>query len=61
MVLPAALAASRSAARGASHWTTSCITQHLLTNAWVVHHFLDVPIRIAGKQGEPGQIVIGDA
>jgi len=56
LVLPAAL----SAARGTSHWTTSCITQHLLTNAWVVHHFLDVPIRITGNQGEPGQIVIGE-
>jgi RNA 3'-terminal phosphate cyclase (ATP) len=60
MVLPAALAAPRGAAHGTSQWTTSCITQHLLTNAWVVKHFLDVPIRITGNLGEPGQVAIGE-
>jgi RNA 3'-terminal phosphate cyclase (ATP) len=55
LVLPAALAS------GASQWTTSCITQHLLTNAWVVNHFLDVPIQIAGQAGEPGHVIIGQS
>jgi len=53
LVLPAALA------EGESRWTTCRITQHLLTNVWVIQHFLDVPIRVAGREGEPGEVVIG--
>jgi RNA 3'-terminal phosphate cyclase (ATP) len=54
LVLPAVLAA------GPSRWTTCRITQHLLTNVWVVNHFLDVPIHITGNEGEPGQVVVGE-
>ena len=43
LVLPAALA------KGPSRWTTCRVTQHLLTNAWVVRQFLDVPIHITGN------------
>jgi len=56
LILPAVLAA----ARGSSHWTTCRLTQHLLTNVWVVNHFLDVPIHITGNEGGPGEIVVGE-
>ncbi len=52
LVLPAALAT------GESRWTTCRITQHLLTNAWVVRQFLDVPINIIGDENESGQVII---
>jgi RNA 3'-terminal phosphate cyclase (ATP) len=52
LVLPAALAT------GESRWTTCRVTQHLLTNAWVVRQFLDIPINITGDKNEPGEIVI---
>ena len=45
-------------ARGDSEFTTSAITQHLLTNIWVVRQFLDVDIQVTGKEGDPGQIKI---
>jgi RNA 3'-terminal phosphate cyclase (ATP) len=43
-------------ARGSSEFTTSRITQHLLTNIWVIQQFMDVDIRIEGKEGEEGII-----
>jgi RNA 3'-terminal phosphate cyclase (ATP) len=43
-------------ARGTSEFTTSRITQHLLTNIWVVKQFLDIDIRMEGKEGEAGII-----
>ena len=52
LVLLAVLAA------GPSRWTTCRITQHLLTNVWVVRQFLDVQITITGSEGEPGEIAI---
>ena len=52
LVLPAALAT------GESRWTTCRVTQHLLTNAWVVRQFLDVPINIIGDENESGQVII---
>ena len=55
LVLPAVLA------NGSSRWTACRVTQHLLTNVWVVHHFLDVPIHITGNESEPGLVVIGEA
>jgi RNA 3'-terminal phosphate cyclase (ATP) len=48
MVLPLALA------EGPSHLTTTAITQHLLTNAWVVNRFLDSRVRVEGQEGGPG-------
>jgi len=52
LVLPTALAT------GESRWTTCRVTQHLLTNAWVVRQFLDVPINITGNENESGQVII---
>ncbi len=53
LVLPAVLAA------GQSRWTTCRVTQHLLTNAWIVRHFTDVAVDISGAQDQPGEIVLG--
>ncbi len=36
--------------------TTSSITEHLLTNLWVIEKFLDFNYIIIGKRGEPGLI-----
>lgn len=47
-----------SLAGGISKFTTSRITRHLLTNAWIVKQFLDVDIVVKGKEGEPGSIQI---
>ncbi len=58
LVLPAALAAQPERGAGESRWTTCRVTQHLLTNAWVVRHLLNVSIQIAGDEGEPGEIII---
>lgn len=52
LVLPAALAA------GASHWTTSRVTRHLLTNAWVARQFLGRDIDVGGVEGQPGEVKI---
>jgi RNA 3'-terminal phosphate cyclase (ATP) len=45
-------------ARGDSEFTTSRVTQHLLTNIWAVQQFLDVGIHLEGKEGEGGHITI---
>jgi RNA 3'-terminal phosphate cyclase (ATP) len=50
LALPMALA------RGESQMTTSQISHHLLTNAWVVGQFLPQVFAITGKQGAPGTI-----
>ncbi len=43
-------------ANGTSEFTTSRITQHLLTNIWVIKQFIDVDIIVEGRVGEPGKI-----
>jgi RNA 3'-terminal phosphate cyclase (ATP) len=43
-------------ARGRSSFTTSRVTNHLLTNLWVVGHFLDIRIERSGENGEMGKI-----
>jgi RNA 3'-terminal phosphate cyclase (ATP) len=48
LVLPMALA------RSPSQFTTETVTQHLLTNAWVVNQFLPGRVRVDGVEGEPG-------
>lgn len=45
-------------ANGPSTFTTSRITQHLLTNIWVVKQFMDVDIQVEGKEGEPGRVFV---
>ena len=52
LVLPLALA------KGRSSFTTSRITQHLLTNAWVVEQLLAREIIVDGKQGKAGKVTI---
>ncbi len=42
----------------ASEFTTSSVTQHLLTNIWVVRQFLNIEIRVQGRVGEEGTVVI---
>jgi len=43
---------------GPSKFTTSRITQHLLTNIWVVKQFMHITISIIGNEGEPGCIMV---
>lgn len=43
---------------GISSFTVSSISQHLLTNVWVVTNFLPVRIEVEGKEGEKGKILI---
>jgi RNA 3'-terminal phosphate cyclase (ATP) len=50
LILPMALALDQSA------FTTCEITQHLLTNVWVVQQFLDVRFEIEGEEGEKGRV-----
>jgi RNA 3'-terminal phosphate cyclase (ATP) len=48
LVLPVALSS------GMTWFTTGAVTQHLLTNAWVVNQFFPERVRIEGKEGQPG-------
>jgi len=52
LILPLALAA------GPSAFTTSQITQHLLTNIWVVEQFLPVRFQVEGQEGESGRVSV---
>ncbi|MEJ2736751.1 MAG: RNA 3'-terminal phosphate cyclase [Anaerolineae bacterium] len=49
MVLPMALAA------GESQFTTGRVTQHLLTNTWVVNQFFPGRVQVEGEEGGPGR------
>jgi RNA 3'-terminal phosphate cyclase (ATP) len=53
LVLPLALAA------GSSQFTTEVVTQHLLTNAWVVNRFYPGRLWVEGEEGQPGTCRIG--
>ena len=44
--------------RGASEFTTSRITRHLLTNIRVVRQFIECDIQVTGKEGEAGTVRI---
>lgn len=44
-----------------SSFTTSKVTRHLLTNAWVTEKFLPVRIRVEGTEGEFGTVFIESA
>jgi len=50
LILPLALTP------GPSAFTTCEITQHLLTNVWVVEQFLDVRFEIEGEEGQRGKV-----
>ena len=47
-------------APGDHQFTTSRVTHHLLTNAWVVEKFLAVKFEVTGALGEPGRVVKKD-
>ena len=43
-------------AKGNSFFTTTQVTEHLLTNLWVIGHFLGVKVRRWGEIGRPGRV-----
>ena len=45
-------------AKGVSSFTTSRITEHLLTNLWVMRQFLDVRFTLTGELGRRGKVEI---
>jgi len=47
-------------APGNHHFTTSKVTQHLLTNAWVIEKFLPVKFEIKGELGKTGTVIKRD-
>ncbi|MBU0705419.1 MAG: RNA 3'-phosphate cyclase, partial [Chloroflexi bacterium] len=53
LVLPLALA------EGESRLVTSRVSQHLLTNVWVVRQFLARELTVEGEAGSPGALVVG--
>jgi RNA 3'-terminal phosphate cyclase (ATP) len=52
LVLPMALA------EGESQVSTAQVSQHLLTNVWVVRQFLAREIHVEGERGVPGTVVV---
>lgn len=52
LTLPAAIL-TRSAC-----WTTSRVTRHLLTNAWVAQQFVNCTIEVRGQEGQAGEIQV---
>jgi RNA 3'-phosphate cyclase len=45
-------------AQGESTITTYCLSEHALTNIWVVEKFLPIKFRIEGRKGEPAKISV---
>jgi len=43
-------------AKGNSSFTTTRMTEHLLTNLWVIGHFLKVRVQRWGEIGSPGRV-----
>jgi len=43
-------------AKGNSSFTTPQMTEHLITNLWVVGHFLEVRVQRWGEIGRPGKV-----
>jgi RNA 3'-terminal phosphate cyclase (ATP) len=43
-------------AKGDSSFTTTQITEHLITNLWVLEHFLEVKIKKSGEKGNSGRV-----
>lgn len=44
--------------KGESTFTTACITEHLLTNLWVIRRFLPVRSEVGGERGEKGDVTV---
>ncbi len=47
-----------SLSRDDSSFTTSCITEHLLTNLWVIKQFMDIHYDVEGQLNSEGRIKI---
>ncbi len=45
-------------AQGGSHYSTSRITEHLLSMAWLLRQFVDRKIEVQGEKGRPGRVLI---
>ncbi|OGW52725.1 MAG: hypothetical protein A2Z60_05425 [Nitrospirae bacterium RIFCSPLOWO2_02_42_7] len=45
-------------ADGPSSFTTTKITRHLITNIWTVKQLMNINIKIEGKEGEKGRVVL---
>jgi RNA 3'-phosphate cyclase len=45
-------------ADGASQYSTSRVTRHLLTNAEVIQAFLPTRVNVLGEEGQPGMVTI---
>ena len=45
---------------GQHQFTTSAVSKHLLTNAWVIEQFLPVQFEISGKLDKPGTVIKRD-
>ncbi|OGP24817.1 MAG: hypothetical protein A2067_03525 [Deltaproteobacteria bacterium GWB2_42_7] len=45
-------------AKGNSSFTTTRITNHLLTNIWVIEKFLPVKFEVKGNIGEEGIVLV---
>lgn len=43
-------------AEGASSFTTTRITRHLLTNAWTVRQLMNIELKVEGTEGEEGKV-----
>jgi RNA 3'-terminal phosphate cyclase len=43
-------------ADGPSSFTTEAVTQHLLTNAWVVNQFFPGRVQVGGVEGTRGAL-----
>jgi RNA 3'-terminal phosphate cyclase (ATP) len=43
-------------AKGNSSFTTTRVTEHLLTNLWVIQHFKSVRISMTGEKGKEGKV-----
>jgi len=48
-------------AKGQSAFTTTRITNHLLTNIWVIEQFLPVKFEVKGNVGEEGMVFVKGA
>ncbi len=54
--LPDQLVPFLAIAHGQSSFTTTRVTEHLLTNLWVIQHFLNISLTKSGGRGEKGKI-----
>ncbi len=45
-------------AHGPSTITTEAVTTHLLTNLWVIRHFVDREVKVEGPEGVEGKVVV---